>query len=68
MGFIVPLVYVCFDKCIGYDINAYYSETPIVMDIVVPWILFLIMGYIQWFIVIPKILNKVKKYIGKGVR
>jgi hypothetical protein len=55
LGLIVPFVFVCIDKCIGYDINIYYDKFPVVIDIFVPWILFLIAGYLQWFILIPRI-------------
>ena len=54
LGFLVPFVFVCIDKCIGYNINIYYNSYPILIDIVIPWILFLIVGYIQWFALIPK--------------
>ena len=58
LGFAVPFVFVCMDKCVGYDINIHYSSFPIMIDILIPWVLFLIAGYLQWFILIPKI----KKY------
>jgi len=58
LGFAVPFVFVCMDMCVGYDINVHYSSFPIMIDILIPWVLFLIAGYLQWFMLIPKI----KKY------
>ncbi len=65
LGFLVPFAFVCIDKCIGYNINIYYNSFPILIDIVIPWILFLMAGYIQWFVLIPKI-KKWWKNSGKG--
>ena len=58
LGIVVPFVFFCIDRCIGYNINAYYDSFPIIIDIFIPWTLFLLTGYLQWFILIPKI----KKY------
>ena len=55
LGLTVPFVFVCIDKCMGYDINKYYDNFPILIDISIPWTLFLIGGYLQWFILLPKI-------------
>jgi len=55
LGLVIPFVFVCIDKCIGYDINIYYEDFPIIIDIFFPWVLFLFVGYFQWFVLIPKI-------------
>ena len=57
LGFAVPFVFICMDTCVGYDINMHYDSFPIVIDIFIPWVLFLIAGYLQWFIILPKILK-----------
>ncbi len=55
LGLVIPFVFACIDKCIGYNINTHYDSFPILIDIIIPWILFFIAGYLQWFILIPKI-------------
>jgi len=60
LGLIVPFVFVCMDKCIGYDINIYYKSFPIIIDIYVPWVLFLFAGYLQWFFLFPKLFSYLK--------
>ena len=34
---------------------------PFVQSIIIPWIIFVIFGYIQWFIIFPKIRKYLKK-------
>jgi len=65
LGFIVPFVFVCIDKCIKYDINIFYRNFPILVDIIIPWFLFVIVGYIQWFVIFPKIYAFLKNYKDK---
>ena len=59
IGLIVPFIFIYLD--IYFNFNIYYESYPILIDIFIPWIVFLIAGYIQWFIIIPKIKNYLKK-------
>jgi hypothetical protein len=58
VGFIVPII-LPFIAIISVPILLIAKllgiETYIIEDIIFPWIGFLLLGYIQWFIFIPKL-------------
>ncbi len=54
MGFFAPIIFICISKYI-YDFNQLYNSFPFIVDIFIPWILFVLLGYLQWFVIIPKI-------------
>jgi len=54
-GFIIPFIYILF----SYISPTYQTSISVIDNIVIPSLLFSIIGYIQWFIIIPK----VKKYL-----
>ena len=58
-GFIIPYLYIL----LSYILPTYHTGNPylVIGDIIIPSLLFTIIGYIQWFIIVPKVRNYFKK-------
>ena len=61
IGFVVPYIYIFIDKYTDINMVYFRESYPIMEGIILPWSLFLIVGYLQWFILIPKIKKWWKK-------
>ena len=59
MGYVVPLIFICISECFG--ISIYDQKHLLFSDITVPWVSFIFIGYLQWFVVFPKIISFLKK-------
>jgi len=60
-GFLIPYLYIL----LSYILPTYQTDNPylVINDILIPSLLFTIIGYIQWFIIVPKIRNYYRKEI-----
>jgi len=58
-GLIIPFIYML----LSYILPTYNAGNPysVIGDIIIPSLLFSIIGYIQWFIIVPKIKNYLNK-------
>jgi len=58
LGFITPFIMPIITFLIGpivLVLKLFNVNTYIIIDIIIPWISLLLVGYIQWFMLMPKI-------------
>jgi hypothetical protein len=60
LGYIVIYILYIFSK-VGL-FGTLFQHYPILESIILPWVFFVVFGYIQWFILLPKIIEYTKRF------
>jgi len=59
LGLIVPLIFIIFSDFFN---SSFFVSHLFVVDIILPGVLFMLLGYFQWFILLKKIKNYFSSY------